>query len=782
MQGFRQSLKDATNSTNTSVKKKKSVLLQSSFVMDKENQENQENAVPTSSTTPSTAQSFRRSLRATVSQPGNGSKLLGGRALGPPKRVVPKTPNSLLRSELNVDDSMEEDSFLVSPPPGALWNRLDTSSTGLVVVSPQAAAQIHQTLSSKKEKTDASPIFSPPLQPRKLATTSTAKKPVETSTSSSKGQWFSLEQPELSSSTTTTTAVKTTNPNGNARMDLSTEFSSTEESSEKKATPPPHLLERLERGTKSSQMKKDVTQVENTNGLAMDFTDMFSPDRNDAAEHEPEDMFTPRPTSAKLGNGLMDFSHMFSDSKAKKASPPPSLVERLQNPTRKGPTTTATMQGSTTKKKKVRSPVMPAKPKHQPSLESKVVEVTKEVSTSKPTTTTENKDTGLMNVSHMFLDSKKKKNASSPSQMVQRFKNQSTRSPTEKLAKSEPKERAGSPVVSPEPKQQSSSMIEEASTPQPTVEKKDCGLMDFSHMFSDSKKTTKASLPLNLAKRLEKPRRSHTTAVQPEAESKKMNTKRTALASRPVRKNSQQSQSSNSTAAKSRPALPRTEKTTSPKTRTKADATSKISRHSSKENITPSPLIKKPGKYGAMATPSSRRYGSLATPSSHRLQRKAETSKMMNNGAVDEWAEKQSETFLSWLNYTFHPSEGEDQQDTDGTNDAGSPSCSGLRMVLIHRRLAQSRMTASGIFYGDSMQKVKNTIHAEISRGRLSIRSDRDLYYDLSLRRQVTALLQSYTTPWLRLGLEVMFGECIVVDNSAHDPSKVRNLTRVFYA
>jgi hypothetical protein len=686
----------------------------------------------------------------------------------------------------------------VSPPPGALWNHLDTSSTRLVVVSPQAAAHIQQTLSSKKKKTDASPFFSPPLQPRKLATTSTAKKPLETSTSSSKGQWFSLEQPDLSLSTTTTTttATKATTPNGNARMDLSTAFSSTEESSEKKATPPPHLLERLERGTKSSQMKKDVTQVKNTNGLAMDFTDMFSPDQNDAAEHAPEDMFTPRPTSAKLDNGLMDFSHMFSDSKAKKASPPPSLVERLQNPTRKGPTTTATMQGSTTKKKKVRSPVMPAKSKQQPSLESNVVEVTKEVSTSKPTTTiTENKDTGLMDVSHMCPDPKKKKNASPPSQMVQRLKNPSTGSPTEKLAKSETKKSAGPPVVSAEPKQQSSSMIEEASTPQPAVDKKDSGLMDFSQMFSDSKKTTKASLPLNLAKRLEKPLRSHTTAVQPEAESKshtttvqpeaeskKMNTKRTALASRPVRENSQKGQSSNSTAAKSRPALPRTEKTTSPKTRTKAGDTGKISRHSSKENITPSPLIKKPGRYGAMATPSSRRYGSLATPSSHRLQRKAETLKMMNDGAVDEWAEKQSETFLSWLNYTIHPSDGEDQQDTDGRNDAGSPSCSGLRMLLIHRQLAQSRMKASGVFYGDSMQKVKNTIHAEISKGRLSIRSDRDLYYDLSLRRQVTALLQSYTTPWLRLGLEVMFGECIVVDNSAHDPSKVRNFTRVFYA
>jgi abnormal spindle-like microcephaly-associated protein len=165
----------------------------------------------------------------------------------------------------------------------------------------------------------------------------------------------------------------------------------------------------------------------------------------------------------------------------------------------------------------------------------------------------------------------------------------------------------------------------------------------------------------------------------------------------------------------------------------------------------------------------------MATPSSHRrLQQRTNevsSSKCIAGGIVDDWAEKQSETFVNWLNYTINPSDDDQAVDVVGT--VGSPSCAGLRMLLLHRQLAQSRMKASGVFYDDEMQKVKNKIHSEISRGRLSIRSDRDIYYDLNLRRQVTALLQSYTTPWLRLGLEVLFGESIQVENSAHNLSKV---------
>lgn len=770
MQAFRQSLKDATNSNNTtSVKKtKKNVLFQASVGVHKENKSSM-------ATTPTSAQSFRRSLR------GNGSKLLGGRrlsstttaaaptslALGPPKRVIPKTPNSLLRGELDVDDSMEDDSFLVSPPPGALWNRLDPSTTSLVVVSPQAAAHIHQTLSSKKQAKE-SPLFSPPLQPRKLATNSTDKKKTPSSASSmssKKGQWFSLEQSENTPPPSTSTD-KTT-PIGSAIVDLSSAFSSTETSTKKK-TPPPHLLERLKRGTKSSQIKKDLPQAKKTNGLAMDFTDLFSP-KNDNEKGPPhEDLFTPRPTSAKKETGLMDFTHLFSDSKLKKSSPPPKLVERLQNATRKRPASTTR---STNKLPPTRAPstaipnekgVSKAKRKESSERNSRGEQGIEPV--EKPATTAEIKATGLVDFSDVFSDTTKKETTAVPPDVPERVTKLQKRSPNRKQQDSEATQSAGSPILS--KTKLRSFTVEKECTPPTAIEKNDTGLVDYSHVFSGSKKSRKASPPLNLAKRLQQPRKSNKKAVKAASESKSLSVNRAVHGPRTMATTHQQNNFSTSASGNNRPALPRTENK-SPKTR----RAPKVGTSSFKESIKPSPLIKRPGKYGEMATPSSRRYASLATPTSHR--RRAETSK---NVEVNEWAEKQSETFVNWLNYTLHPSEEDEHQGARDMTDADSPSCSGLRMLLIHRRLAQSRMKASGVFYGDRMQKVKSKIHSEIARGRLAIRPDRDVYYDLSLRRQITALLQSYTTPWLRLGLEVMFGECVAEDNSVHDPSKVRNV------
>jgi abnormal spindle-like microcephaly-associated protein len=87
--------------------------------------------------------------------------------------------------------------------------------------------------------------------------------------------------------------------------------------------------------------------------------------------------------------------------------------------------------------------------------------------------------------------------------------------------------------------------------------------------------------------------------------------------------------------------------------------------------------------------------------------------------------------------------------------------------------MAQIRMRAYDLFFDEEMKKVKITVRDEIIRGRLAIRPDRDLYADLSLRKQAISLLMSYTTPWLRLGLEVLFGECIVPVVSQQDSSSV---------
>ena len=168
-------------------------------------------APKTTTTTPTSASAIRRSLRATIvpehqprnqletrqtkplfvldetesqenprkpeARPAEKSRLLsktmslssttagGLRKFGPPQRVVPKTPNSLLRSELEIMDSSSsfgspgDDSLLLSPPPGAVWNSLNVSgnhsvaaSTGLVILSPQAAEQVHAWSTAKKDR------------------------------------------------------------------------------------------------------------------------------------------------------------------------------------------------------------------------------------------------------------------------------------------------------------------------------------------------------------------------------------------------------------------------------------------------------------------------------------------------------------------------------------------------------------------------------------------------------------------------------------------------------
>jgi hypothetical protein len=136
---------------------------------------------------------------------------------------------------------------------------------------------------------------------------------------------------------------------------------------------------------------------------------------------------------------------------------------------------------------------------------------------------------------------------------------------------------------------------------------------------------------------------------------------------------------------------------------------------------------------------------------------------------ANDRAGKQCDTFVSWLNYTFHPDEDED-----------GDAASGLRALVMHRRLAQVRFRAAELFQSPTMRKVREAVQTEIARDRLTIRADRDLYADLSLRELATQLLLSYTTPWLRLGLEVMYGECIVLQESLQGEGDCGTVRRLF--
>jgi abnormal spindle-like microcephaly-associated protein len=121
-----------------------------------------------------------------------------------------------------------------------------------------------------------------------------------------------------------------------------------------------------------------------------------------------------------------------------------------------------------------------------------------------------------------------------------------------------------------------------------------------------------------------------------------------------------------------------------------------------------------------------------------------------------QWADKQCETFSKWLNYTFQPNEDKDHEQEQGVDRTA------FRTLVLHQRLAQARLGALEVFNGDDMNKVRAIVLSEINRGRIAVRKDRDMKADLTMRNQITTLLLQYSTPWLRLGLETLFGEAIL--------------------
>lgn len=79
------------------------------------------------------------------------------------------------------------------------------------------------------------------------------------------------------------------------------------------------------------------------------------------------------------------------------------------------------------------------------------------------------------------------------------------------------------------------------------------------------------------------------------------------------------------------------------------------------------------------------------------------------------------------------------------------------------------------------MNQIREKIRSEIGRGRLLLREDRDLHANLSIRDQILNLLFSYSTPWLRMGLETLFGEIIHPPDPQKQPQqKLSNGTQLY--
>jgi abnormal spindle-like microcephaly-associated protein len=163
------------------------------------------------------------------------------------------------------------------------------------------------------------------------------------------------------------------------------------------------------------------------------------------------------------------------------------------------------------------------------------------------------------------------------------------------------------------------------------------------------------------------------------------------------------------------------------------------------------------------------------TKSQKRKQKKknintiASTKLMFDN----KWADKQEKSFTDWMNFTFSQgyinvndksvNDGIDNELTSSIDNTGD----GLRTLIQKRAEARIRQQAMSIYHGDIMKPVIANLEQEIAEERIVMRDDRDVHSDLGLQESLMKYLFSYELQWLRLGLEVVFGEIISLPNKS---------------
>ena len=144
----------------------------------------------------------------------------------------------------------------------------------------------------------------------------------------------------------------------------------------------------------------------------------------------------------------------------------------------------------------------------------------------------------------------------------------------------------------------------------------------------------------------------------------------------------------------------------------------------------------------------------------------------------DSWAEKQSEAFCKWLNFNFDSSEDLEFEIASIKAQGGERSRTALRTLQFHQRKAQAKIKAVSLYNSPEFVGMRNAIESEIKRKRLLIRSDKDVFADVGLKGQMVKMLLSYSSAWLRLGLETIFGETITLDQfikEQEERSKIRS-------
>ncbi|XP_018014073.1 abnormal spindle-like microcephaly-associated protein homolog [Hyalella azteca] len=156
----------------------------------------------------------------------------------------------------------------------------------------------------------------------------------------------------------------------------------------------------------------------------------------------------------------------------------------------------------------------------------------------------------------------------------------------------------------------------------------------------------------------------------------------------------------------------------------------------------------------------------------------------------NRWVEKQTAGFTRWLNFVLTPPEEEntaaasDKVEIKGLwaaavksgNELRAPTKEvlSLKAYTARGRLNRLRRAACRLYEQPSISQVIAKLEVAIDKKLIIMRKDRQIHMDVGMKQQLLQLLLCYNTLWLRLGLETVFGELLILQSNADVTSITR--------
>ncbi|XP_074655688.1 uncharacterized protein LOC141909201 [Tubulanus polymorphus] len=147
----------------------------------------------------------------------------------------------------------------------------------------------------------------------------------------------------------------------------------------------------------------------------------------------------------------------------------------------------------------------------------------------------------------------------------------------------------------------------------------------------------------------------------------------------------------------------------------------------------------------------------------------------------ERWMEKQERGFVCWMNFLLTPPEdnGKQKQKVDAgaismdsstrVADKIAPTRETLsfRAYAARRRLDKLRRQCCWLFQSSPIVRIIQKLESEIECGHLNIRKDRKLHADVGIKQKILDLILSYNPLWLRIGMETIYGELLLLSSSS---------------